>query len=184
MRTFRDWQALHRVSICRPKNFSSAFANSEGFRPSELHFTKSCISLIEQFTTGRPESRHSSGTPLRLLPMDEHKFPFDLDADLRREVKLEVERAIVERELGEIKRRMFPLVRWLLIILFLHGVAAAFFGIPRTAMSFATSSVLVLLVSLFFNSKEGRESFGCGVRWLTPRRESEAGMTLQAITTG
>ena len=91
--------------------------------------------------------------------MDEHKFPFDLDADLRREVKLEVERAIVERELGEIKKRMFPLVRWLLIILFLHGLAAAFFGISRTAMSFATSSVLVLLVSLFVNSKRGQGIF-------------------------
>jgi hypothetical protein len=91
--------------------------------------------------------------------MDEHKFPFDLDADLRKEVKLEVERAIVERELGEIKRRMFPLVRWLLIILLLHGLAAAFFGISRAAMSFVTSSVLVLLVSLFVNSKRGQGIF-------------------------
>jgi hypothetical protein len=91
--------------------------------------------------------------------MDEHKFPFDLDADLRREVKLEVERAIVERELGEIKKRMFPPIRWLLIILFLHGLAAAFFGISRAAISFATSSVLVLSVSLFVNSKRGQGIF-------------------------
>jgi hypothetical protein len=91
--------------------------------------------------------------------MDEHKFPFDLDADLRREVKLEVERAIVERELGEIKKRMFPLIRWLLIILFLHGLAAALFGISRAAISFATSSVLVLSVSLFVNSKRGQGIF-------------------------
>lgn len=91
--------------------------------------------------------------------MDEHKFPFDLDADLRREVKLEVEREIVERELGEIKKRMFPLVRWLLIILLLHGLAAAFFGISRAAVSFATSSVLVLLVALFVNSKRGQGIF-------------------------
>jgi hypothetical protein len=91
--------------------------------------------------------------------MDEHKFPFDLDADLRREVKLEVERAILERELGEIKKRMFPLIRWLLIILFLHGLAAALFGISRAAISFATSSVLVLSVSLFVNSKRGQGIF-------------------------
>jgi len=91
--------------------------------------------------------------------MDEHKFPFDLDADLRREVKLEVERAIVERELGEIKKRMFPLIRWLLIILFLHGLAAAFFGISRAAISFAKSPVLVLSVSLFVNSKRGQGIF-------------------------
>jgi len=91
--------------------------------------------------------------------MDEHKFPFDLDADLRREVKLEVERAIVERELGEIKKRMLPLIRWLLIILFLHGLAAALFGISRAAISFATSSVLVLSVSLFVNSKRGQGIF-------------------------
>jgi hypothetical protein len=54
---------------------------------------------------------------------------------------------------------MLPLIRWLLIILFLHGLAAALFGISRAAISFATSSVLVLSVSLFVNSKRGQGIF-------------------------
>jgi hypothetical protein len=93
--------------------------------------------------------------------MDEHKFPLDLDADLRKEVKLEVERATVGRELSEIKKRIYPMVRWLLVVLFLHGLGAAIFGTFRAAVSFAASSTFVLLVALFVNSKRSQ-----GIYWV------------------
>ena len=44
--------------------------------------------------------------------MQEHQFPFDVDGDLRREVKLEVERDKLRQEVAELKARLISSRRW------------------------------------------------------------------------
>jgi|GEM_PF-3775391 len=90
--------------------------------------------------------------------MEEHKFPFDVDADVRREVKLDVEREIIKRDLNEIKRRSVTLLRWFLIVLALNVLASALSGF-RSIWSFALTSAFLLFTVLFVNSRRTRGIF-------------------------
>ena len=90
--------------------------------------------------------------------MEEHRFLFDVNADLRREVKLEVEKEILKRDLGEIKRRTNTLLRWFLIVLALNLLAYVL-GVSHSIWSFAITSALLLFTVLFINSRRSKGIF-------------------------
>ena len=90
--------------------------------------------------------------------MGEHKFPFDLDADLRREVKLEVEQENVRRKLSEIRTRLFSLARWFAISL-LFGIAGYILFLKFSRPAGLVVLALVVLVSFFGNFPTAQKLF-------------------------
>lgn len=66
--------------------------------------------------------------------MEEHKFPFDLDADLRREVKLEVEQETLRLKFSEIRTDLYSVGRrFAVLVLLVIAAYVVFFRFSRPA---------------------------------------------------
>ena len=80
--------------------------------------------------------------------MEEHKFPFDLDPDLRRQVKLDVERETAKLKVGEIRKRLFPLTLWFLMLFILGIVGTTDFSpFSRGLICFLWAASVSLLIN-------------------------------------
>ena len=93
--------------------------------------------------------------------MEEHKFPFDVNADLRREVKLDVEREVVEREVDEIKKRILRIIGWFFFAVGLNSVVVVAGGFSHSDWTLAINLVLFPLLALFVKYRRSR-----GIYWL------------------
>jgi len=104
--------------------------------------------------------------------MEEHKFPFDLDTDLRRHVKLEVERETVKLKASEIRRRLFPLTLWFLM-LFIFGIVGTtgFFSRPSRGL---ISLLFAASVSLLFNFRRMQEVISLWHEMVNAKRQSRS----------
>ena len=105
--------------------------------------------------------------------MEEHKFPFDLDTDLRRQLKVEVARETAKLKATEIRKRLFRLTLWFLM-LFILGIV---YTIESTGFSRGRGLVCLLFaasLSLLVNFRKAQEVISLWREMVNAQKESRS----------